>query len=170
MIIRAAVTGDAAAVAAVHVRTWQVAYRGLMPANYLDGLDASRRTAGWERTLAATGDRETTLVAELDGRVVGFANVGPSRDDGAPDTEGELRSIYVDPDRWDSGAGRALMIAGLDALHSAGFDDAILWVLADNERARRFYEAGGWTADGATQDEDSFGVRVTEVRYRRAPA
>jgi hypothetical protein len=33
-------------------------------------------------------------------------------------------------------------------------------------RARTFYEAGAWRADGATKSEDSFGVRVSEVRYR----
>jgi L-amino acid N-acyltransferase YncA len=165
--IRPAAPADAAAIAAIHVRTWQVAYRGVMPPDFLDGLDPARRAIGWERTLAQPRPRESTLVADYGGVVVGFANVGPCRDEDALETDGEVRSIYVDPDRWDAGAGRALMVAGLAALSEAGFTTAILWVLIQNDRARRFYEAGGWRADGATKDEDSFGVQVSELRYRR---
>ncbi len=166
-MIRRATTEDAAAIGAIHVRTWQAAYRGMMPQDYLDGLDPAGRAAGWQRLLSAPPPGDTTLVAEVDGRVVGFANVGRSRDDAADDGDGEVRAIYVDPDSWDSGAGRALMIAGLQALHESGFRNAILWVLVENERARRFYEAGGWRADGAAQQEESFGVQVSELRYRR---
>lgn len=165
--IRPATPDDAAAISDVHVRTWQAAYRGVLPQDYLDGLDPSQREAGWRRLLSERPPREATLVTEVDGQIVGFANVGPSRDEDAAESDGELRAIYVDPDRWDSGAGRELMIAGLDALHAAGFQQAILWVLIQNERARRFYEAGGWRADGAAKQEDSFGVQVSELRYRR---
>jgi hypothetical protein len=41
-------------------------------------------------------------------------------------------------------------------------------VLDSNARARRFYEAGGWHADGAAKQDDSFGVPMTEERYRRS--
>jgi GNAT superfamily N-acetyltransferase len=164
---RVATPDDAAAIGAIHVRTWQAAYRGVMPQEYLDGLDSASRAAGWQRLLSAPPPGDTTLVAEVDGRVVGFANVGPSRDEDATDGEGEVRAIYVDPDSWDSGAGRELMIAGLARLTESGLRHAILWVLVGNERARRFYEAGGWRADGAVKDEESFGVQVSELRYRR---
>jgi GNAT superfamily N-acetyltransferase len=165
--VRLADVDDAAAIGAVHTRTWQVAYRGLMPQDFLDALDPVRRANGWRQSLEAGRLREATLVAEVDGQVVGFANVGPSRDEDAADTDGEVRAIYVDPEYWGSGAGRELMMRGLSELRAAGFDTAILWVLIDNARARRFYEAGGWVADGGTQTEDSFGVQVTEIRYRR---
>ena len=38
MTVREAQPRDAAEVAGVHVRSWQVAYRGLFPDDYLDGL------------------------------------------------------------------------------------------------------------------------------------
>ncbi|MBV9093965.1 MAG: hypothetical protein JO132_08830 [Streptosporangiaceae bacterium] len=59
------------------------------------------------------------------------------------------------------------MAAALERLAAAGFEQAILWVLDSNVRARRFYEAGGWSTDGAVKDDDSRGFRMTEVRYRR---
>ena len=169
MQIRRAELDDCAAIAAIHARTWQATYRGVMPQDYLDGLDPARqrgRLAARPRRHRAPG--ESTLVADVDGRIVGFATwvrrvtaMPPRR------TVTALRSIYVDPNRWDSGAGRALMIASLPALRESGFQQGVLWVLVQNERARRFYEAGGWRADGSAKHEDSFGVEVDEVRYRR---
>ena len=40
------------------------------------------------------------------------------------------------------------MAAALGRLGEGGFDQVTLWVLDSNARARRFYEAGGWRADG----------------------
>jgi hypothetical protein len=51
MLIRAAVAADVAAIAQVHVRTWQSAYRGHIPDAYLDGLDPSKRAAVWSAAL-----------------------------------------------------------------------------------------------------------------------
>jgi RimJ/RimL family protein N-acetyltransferase len=45
--------------------------------------------------------------------------------------------------------------------------EAVLWVLPGNRRARRFYEAAGWVADGAERSAEVQGVVVPEVRYRR---
>jgi GNAT superfamily N-acetyltransferase len=78
-----------------------------------------------------------------------------------------VTSVYVRPDTWGAGAGRALMAAALEALRGQGFRDATLWVLRDNPRARRFYAAAGWAEDGATRDDVVGGASVTEVRYRR---
>ena len=80
-------------------------------------------------------------VAEDGGRIVAFVSVGPSRDD---DAEGELYAIYALPEAWGTGAGAALMQAGLAAMRAAGYRDAVLYVLDDNPRARRFYEREGW--------------------------
>lgn len=49
MIVRAACPGDAMEVAGVHVRAWQVGYRGLLPDAYLDGLRAEERAARFYR-------------------------------------------------------------------------------------------------------------------------
>jgi GNAT superfamily N-acetyltransferase len=167
--IRRARDDDAAAIAAVHVRSWQETYRGLLPQDYLDALDPARRVPLWERTLAATDwPRAGTHIAELNGAVVGFANVCPTRDaDGDPVATGELASIYLHPTVWGKGFGRELMIASLQTLSEAGFARATLWVLDNNSRAVGFYGKGGWRADGATKSERLGDVLLNELRYRR---
>ena len=104
------------------------------------------------------------IVAEVDGKVVGFVSVGASRSD---DAEGELYAIYVHPDHWGTGVGRELMQAGEAELRRLGHRRVILWVLDDNPRARRFYELAGWTADGRSQDLEIFGFHISEVRYAK---
>ena len=158
--VRDAEPQDAAAIAACHVRTWQAAYAGLLPADFLAELDPAPRERIWREEIDRGGD---VLVAERDGRVIGFASVGPSRDE--PDA-GELYAIYVEPDAWSTGAGRALMDAALARLAAAGFDEATLWVLEANLRARRFYECAGWSIDGGRQDLTLGGAAVAEIRYR----
>jgi ribosomal protein S18 acetylase RimI-like enzyme len=170
MDIRPARMGDVPQIAAVHVRSWQAAYRGLLPQAYLDGLDPAQRISQWEQVLSAAGrPGGGTLVADADGRLCGFVSYGPARDDDADSRRaGEIYAIYLVPAAWDEGIGRQLMTAALGRLGEAGFGQVILWVLDSNARARRFYEAGGWIDDGAVKHDDSFGVPMTEVRYRRS--
>jgi ribosomal protein S18 acetylase RimI-like enzyme len=162
--VRHARVEDAAALGRVHVRAWQAAYRGQLPDGYLDGLRAEERAAGWERGLQRDRARDPVLVAERDARVVGFAVVGAAED---PRGAGELYAINVDPDHWGTGAGRALLLAAQAELARLGYGEAVLWVLPGNRRARRFYQAAGWVADGAERSAEVQGVVVPEVRYRR---
>jgi ribosomal protein S18 acetylase RimI-like enzyme len=166
--VRKARIEDAAALAEVHVRSWQAVYKGLVPQDFLDGLDPDRRRPGWERSLVATDwPRTGTLLAEIDDAVIGFANIRPSRDEDADHNEvGEVTSIYVVTQAWGSGAGRRLMAAAVEALTDAGYSQATLWVLDTNIRARRFYEAGSWQPDGATKRDVTLGFPLSEVRYR----
>jgi GNAT superfamily N-acetyltransferase len=200
-VIRAARTADAAQIAVVHVRSWQSAYRGLLPQAYLDGLDPAQRVGRWERSLAevtagagagagadvragadvsvgagvsvgadvgAGTGRAGVLVADAHGTLLGFASFSPSRDDDADqDRVGEITAIYLLPDAWGKGVGRRLMDAALGCLAESGFGQATLWVLDANARARRFYEAGGWSADGARKLDETRGFPLAEVRYRR---
>ena len=170
MSIRPAQASDARAIATVHVRSWQSAYRGLLPQDYLDGLDPAARTARSERALAEMDwPRRGVLVAEDAGQVVGFAGFCPSRDaDLDPRAVGEISTIYLLPGAWGQGHGRALMDAALATLGQATYAGAALWVLDTNERARRFYEAGGWHPDGTIKQEPwpDAGFTLSEVRYR----
>jgi len=168
--VRPARAEDAGQIAFVHVRSWQGAYRGLLPQAFLDGLDVAQRTRTWEQALAGPDDpKAAVLVADDGGSVIGFVGYFPSRDpDADPVLTGEIGAIYLLPGAWGGGIGRRLMDAALDALAAAGFTQATLWVLDSNVRARRFYEAGGWSADGTTKEDDSRGFPLSEVRYRRS--
>ncbi|MDR0342291.1 MAG: GNAT family N-acetyltransferase [Nocardiopsaceae bacterium] len=169
MEIRPARDDDAAQLGVVHVLSWQAAYRGLLPQDFLDGLDPARRARYWERALGEAADqRYGLLVADAGDRLAGFAHFCPSRDEDAdPARTGELSSIYLLPESWGRGVGRQLMAAALAGLARAGYGQATLWVLDSNDRARRFYRVAGWAVDGAVKEEEGPGFTLTEVRYRR---
>lgn len=165
IIIRPAVVEDAAAIATVHVKTWQAAYRGQIPDDFLDSMAVDVRTERWRRILANQTAQEWTFVAEEDGVVVGFCSVGRCRDADADDAMGELYAIYVDPQTMSRGIGALLIGAGMQHLLEQGFDQATLWVLESNKRAQRFYGNKGWVADGLTRSETIGNTSVPEVRY-----
>ena len=52
------------------------------------------------------------------------------------------------------------------ALGDDCYRPVVLWVLADNARARRFYERAGFAADGSSKILTGLGG-VLEIRYTR---
>jgi GNAT superfamily N-acetyltransferase len=134
--LRDANPDDALAIARVHVRAWQVAYRGLIDDEYLERLRPEDRAEVYR-----LGDPDPTapeiLLAEAGGEIWGFASSGPSRDADAAGA-GELYALYVDPERWRTGTGRLLLAAVTERFRAAGFERAVLWVLRGNETAERF--------------------------------
>jgi RimJ/RimL family protein N-acetyltransferase len=178
--IRRATTGDALAIATVHVRSWQVAYRDLLPRSYLDGLDPERSRGPWLATLEATAWPSTGVLVLTDrpsdgasktSTVIGFAGISPTRDtDEDPATVGELQTLYLDPAVWRRGAGSLLLEAAVQQLLEAGLGSVSAWVLETNGAARAFYEHHGWRADGTSKLHDWGSFVVTDVRYRLYPA
>jgi GNAT superfamily N-acetyltransferase len=171
-IIRRAVVRDAEAIAGLHIRSWQHTYRGMLPDRFLDGLSEGQdqRVEAARNGLANEGAEVRTWVAERADQVVGFAITGPSRDADAPPTTGEVVAIYLEPAVVGTGIGRALFEHAVADLRARGYQEATLWVLEMNSRARRFYEAAGWRPDGATKTEERPGAVFHEVRYRLALA
>ncbi len=166
--LRRARENDAPAIARVHVGTWREAYRDLVPAAYLAALSLEQREEMWARELKVLPADRKPWVAETRQGIVGFVTGGAARDDDAPAGTGEVYAIYVLPDCWAQGVGRSLLAHAERDLHDHGYSEAVLWVLADNERARQFYELRGWRPDGATKSRDRGGEEQEEVRYRIA--
>lgn len=165
MLIRRAAPADVLSVARVHVRSWQSAYRSLLPDAYLDALNVEERAA---RYTFGSPDPATpdTIVAEEGGTIRGFATTAPARD---PDAEGcgELAALYVHPDSWGHGFGAALVVAARERLVSAGFSHAVLWILAGNTRAERFYQRDGWRFEEVRRSGVRGGITIDEQRLRR---
>jgi len=165
--LRLANPSDAYALAEMHVAAWQVAFRGLLPDDFLDGLTVAARAERWQQILTDSS-RQTWVACEAD-RIVGFISIGISRDDDAlPQQTGEIYGLYVHPDKWRLGIGAVLMTQALHALQLLGYTEATLWVLRGNWRARDFYKASGFVPDGAAKvDTNAAGISFDEVRYRR---
>jgi GNAT superfamily N-acetyltransferase len=106
------------------------------------------------------------LVEGQDGEIIGESACGSSRDEDANPSVGEVRSFFVAAGRWREGIGRRLLTAGLNVLREHGYREATVWSLDANDRANAFYEANGFTRDGAEKTEDAW-AGLPEVRYRR---
>ena len=147
-LLRPGRTDDADVLADIHTRSRAAA----MP--WLPVLHEESETRAWMRDVVLA-DQEV-LVAERDGRPVGFAAV-----------EGDwLEQLYVAPEALGTGVGRGL----LDAVTARRPGGLSLHVFARNERARRFYEAAGFVlvAEGDGRDNEE---RTPDCTYRwEAPA
>jgi len=88
------------------------------------------------------------IVADLGGAIAGFAAV----------VGGELDGLFVEPDLWGRGIGRALADA---ATHEARKRGLALKVIA-NPRARRFYEQCGFSVEGEAQTRFGPALRMTK--------
>jgi GNAT superfamily N-acetyltransferase len=166
MLLRPAEPADAMAVAIVHVRAWQVAYRDLLPADYLARLQPEDRASRY--TFGGTDARQPMTTVALDdaGTVRGFVTTCAAGDQDVPGY-GEVAAIHVDPDWWGRGVGQALLASARAYLLDSGFRRALLWVLVGNVRAERFYEQDGWAPDGTRRTDTVWGVQVNDQRYRR---
>ena len=163
--LRVGIGADAGAVAAVQVDSWRAAYVGLLPEAVLDGLSVGRKSEGWARVL---GDGcHYVVVAESEGRMVGFASTGPGHDADLDGTTGQLVTLYVVPVAWGTGVGRALHDAALCRLADTGCRHGVVWMLSTNARARRFYDRQGWMADGRLRVQQFGGTVVLDRRLAR---
>jgi GNAT superfamily N-acetyltransferase len=159
--VRDARTADARAIAQIHVGAWHATYRGMLPAEQIERHTVETRAEFWSGLLSrATPSRVS--VAELGGMIVGFCSYGPTRD--AHGDAAEIYAIYVQPESWRRGAGRALCGHALREAAAREHRTITLWALEGNDHARQFYQSMGFAPDGASRSSD----QRTEIRYRKA--
>jgi GNAT superfamily N-acetyltransferase len=181
VLIRSASTADAPAVGVVQRESWLAAYESIigreaieraLPPDDGERVRQTFRTRPWQRMIVAVAEEEASP------GIVGYASFGPEHDvlgaawpqpptaAGRQGEVAELYALYVHPQWWSTGTGRALMDRVLTKTADAGYGQITLWVLRDNARARRFYEQAGFAPDGASNILHRLG-EVTEIRYRR---
>ena len=158
--IRAAAPADAARIARLHDEVWRAAYRDLATPAAWEGLTEAVRRARWEEVLGEERPRRTTLVAEQDGRIVGFGTAcAPT--EAVFGGRGEVRWLHVDPTIQGRGVGRRLMSALSRQLADWGYGGCALAVVVGNAPAMLFYErlggrrAGGFTDPGPLWPSDN---------------
>ena len=141
--LRAATVADAPAVAALHAESWRSTYRGALRDEYLDGDILAERTAVWRERLGSPASNQHVVVAEAQGRLLGFA-CAYGNDDERWGTQ--LDNIHVRRDAHGQGTG-ARLVAAVAAWCRTAHPEAglYLWVLEQNDPARRFYERLGAT-------------------------
>lgn len=149
--VEPATVADVPALAAVFLRCWRTAYRGVVADEIIDGLDPDRVESSWRALVA----EHRVLIARAGGVPVGMVRFGADEDEPAC---GHVFSLYVDPAAAGAGVGRTLLARAAGELAASGYRRATLWVFAANERALRFYRAAGWEATGETRVEVEWGA------------
>ncbi|WP_299814366.1 GNAT family N-acetyltransferase [uncultured Jannaschia sp.] len=143
-MIRPATPDDRAAIRDLHLASWQSSYGNVLPARYLtEGLPADMNAKWAARSFAPP---ELVLVDYTDRELTGFACALTDRDPPLID------NLHVRPDLRGGGTGTELLAAIKVALREAGFDRAYLTVLAENDRAHRFYLRHGGVDEGPVDD------------------
>jgi GNAT superfamily N-acetyltransferase len=137
--LREATAADAPVIAALHADSWQRNYRGAYPDAFLDHEVHEERALVWQDRLATPNGDRVTVLAEHDGRLVGFAHLVFDEDS----TWGTLLdNLHVTHGLKRSGVGTTLLA---DAARRVVRRDAkgllYLWVLEQNRAAQAFYLA-----------------------------
>lgn len=165
-VIRPALAADAPAIAQVRVDAWRTTYRGMIPDAYLAAMKVEESAALWDKVLSAAPNTTNTFVAEINGRVVGFAS-GLMLAEPKHGLDAELSAVYLMRDAQRAGIGRQLVAAVAAAQRAHGATGLIVWVIAGNKGAREFYERLGaeklieqpFTWDGMDLVEAGYGWR-----------
>lgn len=161
-MIRRAGPADLAGIARVHVLAWRESYPELLPWAAIEARSIATRVDQWRSTLAET-DRLTFVYAGQDGAICGFGSAGDIRWTGLS-TESEVSALYLLEAVKRRGIGRMLFRRLLGELAARGFTSTGLWVLTQNEPARRFYEAMGGRA-GETRIAQHGEYVLDEIAY-----
>ncbi len=169
MIIRPADFDDARDIATILVRSFQHTYVDILPKEGLDAISIDQHAQKWAGWLQDESRPIETHVAEVNGKIVGFASWGPSTDDDASPDTAMLYSIYVLPDSKSKGVGSALLEAAEVDMIASGATLGTLHVLVENTPTRKFYERHGWKEEpDSTQVEEHFGMEMTTTRYYKS--
>lgn len=138
--VRPAARGDARRIGQIHVDSWRETYAALLPAPFLINLSAERMAShyahGISRGAAGCG---TLVCVRGEKHVSGFATYNPCR---LTRGQGEVSTLYVDPNDVGQGIGTALLAAALRALAASGYTRTTVRVLKGNP-AHHFYRAMG---------------------------
>ncbi|HEY0104778.1 MAG TPA: GNAT family N-acetyltransferase [Rhizomicrobium sp.] len=141
LTVRVARPKDAAEVARIYIDSWHDTYPAVLSRAMLCAMTPTGQTARWNSAIRSQR-RENVLVAEdTAAGIVGMASLGPSRDRNLG-FDGEVFTLYVDPNYFGRGVGRTLLNGAFAVLRARGFSSCVIWAHAKNN-ARFFYETMG---------------------------
>ena len=132
--IRQAVLSDAKDIAEVNVATWKVAYKGLLPDEFLANRTMSEKRIEHIKN-QINNENDICLVAELDDKIIGYCIGGLPRQYNDV-FQFELRAFYVLPTYQRNGVGKALLNKFKEIVANKPF---YLYTLKNNSKAIDFY-------------------------------
>lgn len=162
MNLKRANVDDAEIISNIHALSWKVAFKGLLPQQYLDELKNDFWVGTFKEWMA-----KNALTAQLvyeNNLAVGCISYGKSRDDLLPEWA-EIVSIYVLPNYWGKGYGSKLLNTALLEIRQLDYKNAYLWVLEGNLNAKAFYENKGFFYNGDKYPFEIMGKPFVNLRY-----
>ncbi len=127
--------------AALHVQCWREAYTDILPAALLATFSAEKRLPLWQKVIP---DQARFVLGAFDeAQPVGFVISGPSTEQYIEDQDGNLDTIYIAASHYRLGIGRQLLSHAAQDWLQRGGRTMTVGVLAENIRARSFYESQG---------------------------
>ncbi len=144
---RNANAGDAEALAELGARTFTHTFGHLYRPEDLDLFLQNHSPQNWGREL--NDPAFEVRVAEQDGKLVGYAKLGPPHLPFEPRGEAaELRQLYVVEEMKGQGVADQLIRWVIERARDKRADHLYLSVFTENHRARRFYEKYGFEPEG----------------------
>ena len=165
IIVRKAGIKDALIISSIGVSSWQAAYRGIISDTYLDSLSVEKKEVQLAKSFAIPENQ--FAVAEIDNQAVGMMCFRPDyRKENIKEQDcWEIEAIYVLPQYWRIGIGRALIKYAFRHMKSININSCGLWVLVENHRARKFYETIGFYPSGIERPISIGGKELIEMHY-----
>lgn len=169
-----------AAMSRIHAMGWRDTYVGHVPQGYLDTEITDDRWVSVFRENFQTKNGVRGLLLYRDDTPVSCLNYCPARkvnynpgdvcvfDNEGYEHFGEIASFYTHPSERGKGYGGILFEEALRRLKADGFQNAFVFVLRENEKARRFYAAHGFTWDGTHADIPFPPNICVDLRYVKA--
>lgn len=144
--IERAKLGDEAILAYIQTESWKAGFKDILPADILCRCtQMDRVTAMYRRDLVRNTGNGYLLKVGGDPHCIAWWDATREKD---MPGYAELICIHSLQNRWRNGYGSKMMDAVLRDIGAAGYAKVMLWVFEANTRARRFYEAQGFTTSG----------------------
>jgi ribosomal protein S18 acetylase RimI-like enzyme len=160
---------EASAMAALHVQCWREAYSEILPNELLNSFNDETRLPMWQSVIP-NADR-FVLAAYDDAKPVGFVISGGSDEKHIEDQDGHLWGLYIAVDYGRRGIGRRLIASAASDWLARGGTSMTIGVLAENIRARSFYEAlGAKLVKLGTYKWDGYPLPDTVYIFENLPA
>lgn len=152
-------------IAPLHARSWQSAYRGIMPDHFLDFVVEGERLAHWRRRVRELRDGNGEIfLARLNDEPVGFLCIEASELADTGIRGAYVNNLHVLPHLKRQGIGTALLEHGAVWARAQGYDSMFLFVYEDNTAARAFFRADGWHTVERMMSELPGGALAAELR------
>jgi len=183
MIIRPFKTTDIHDCATIHKLSRRASEKGVIFDSDLDRYDLNHFLDNWA-TWSTYQETQIRVAVDENNMIVGFVMFGkirtrPDFDRGVvPRYGAEIYALYIHPDHFRKGYGRALFHSACENLIDQKLTSMILWALKKNKRACAFYETLGGERIGKQRvdmgekswaEESCFGWRDIRKKINEKP-